>query len=210
MQNIKVEPNRLLPGLPSASYLTDDSDQSEQEAFYFQRAQYIKEFGFCLLTAECLVILANLFKDKRVLEAGSGSGWLTDQLARRGADIIAADWTDYRESNIDSRGYQIRTVFRLDHHGDAVSLLPGQFDIILMVYPNFNKPFAENVANAMKPGQILVFEGEGKGGCTASDEFFEVLDTNFEFMHDETAALNEHHRTFPCMSDWWRVLRKIA
>lgn len=203
---------QLLPGLPASSYLTDNplTSMEEIERFYFQRRRYIREFGFCLFTAECIDALTALCDGKSALEAGSGSGWLAEQLSRRGVEIVAADWTDYRQLDDNSIGYPIRAVFRLDYHGDAVVLLPGQFDIVLLVYPNLDKPFAMNIANAMKPGQVLVFEGEGKGGCTANDEFFEAFNTNFELLYDETAALNKHHRTFPGVSDRWTALRKIS
>lgn len=212
---IQTEPEAadqaVLPGLPAASYYYGDLlDQPEQfDARGFQRRRYRREFGFCLFTAECIFSLAALCKGKRVLEAGSGSGWLADQLAQHGIEITAADWTDYRQSRDNTRGYPMRSVFRLDHHGDAVALLPGCFDIVLLVWPNLDKPFGEHVAHAMCSGQIMIFEGEIKGGCTATEEFFNVLSTDFEFLNAETMALNEYHRTFPGLHDQWQILRKI-
>lgn len=201
----------LLPGLPAASYYSGDlTCQSEQfDALCFQRWRYQREFGFCLFTAECVFALASLCQGKRVLEAGSGSGWLADQLAQQGIEITAADWTDYSQPRDKNRGYPMRSIFRLDYHGDAVALLPGGFDVVLLVWPNLGTPFSEHVAYAMRSGQIMVFAGEAKGGCTATDEFFSVLSTDFEYLNAETMALNEHHRTFPGLHDHWQILRKI-
>ena len=201
----------VLPGLPAASYYSDDLlNQPEQfDAISSQRRRYRREFGFCLFTAECILFLAVLCKDKKVLEAGSGSGWLADQLAQREVQITAADCTDYRQSGARIRGYPMRSVFRLDHYGDAVALLPGCFDVVLLVWPNFNKPFAEHIALAMRPGQIMIFEGEKKGGCTATDAFFNLLSTSFECLTVETRVLNEHHRAFPGLHDQWQILRKV-
>jgi predicted O-methyltransferase YrrM len=201
----------LLPGLPAASYYSDDvQDLAEQfDVFCFQRRRYRRDFGFCLFTAECLLLLVALCKGKKVLEAGSGSGWLANHLAQNGVEITAADWTDYRRSCDKIRGYPMRSVFRLDHHGDAVTLLPDCFDIVLLVWPNLDTPFGEHVAHAMISGQIMIFEGERKGGCTANDEFFNMLSTDFEFMDVESKALNEHHRTFPCLQDQWLIFRKL-
>ncbi len=201
----------LLPGLPAASYVSGDlSDQpNEYDVLYRQRKRYNREFGFCLFTAECISSLASLCQGKKVLEAGSGSGWLADQLAQHGIAITAADWTDYRRQPHDTkRGYPMRSVFRLDHHGDAVALLPGSFDVVLLVWPNLNTPFGEQVAHAMRSGQVMILEGEEKGGSTATDEFFDVLSANFECLGTETLALNEHHRTFPGLHDRWQILRK--
>ena len=200
----------LLPGLPAASYASGDLlDQPDgYDVLYQQRKRYNREFGFCLFTAECIFTLATLCKGKKMLEAGSGSGWLADQLAQQGIEITAADWTDYRQPRDKKRGYPMRSVFRLDHHGDAVALLPGDFDMVLLVWPNLNTPFGEQVAHAMRSGQVMILEGEEKGGSTATDEFFDVLNADFEHLDAETLALNEHHRTFPGLHDRWQILRK--
>ena len=200
----------LLPGLPAASYCAGDMlDQPEQlDALYYQRKRYNREFGFCLFTAECILALAVLCKGKQVLEAGSGTGWLADQLAQQGIAITAADWTDYRQPRDKNRGYPMQSVFRLDHHGDAVALLPGNFDVVLLVWPNLNTPFGEDIAHAMCSGQIMILEGEEKGGSTATDAFFDILSADFEFLDDDTLSLNEHHRTFPGLHDRWHILRK--
>lgn len=200
----------LLPGLPAASYSSGDllDEQDKFDVIYHQRKLYNREFGFCLFTAECVSTLAALCKGKKVLEAGSGSGWLADQLAQQGIEITAADWTDYRQPRDTKRGYPMRSVFRLDHHGDAVALLPGNFDVVLLVWPNLNTLFGEQVAHSMRSGQVMILEGEEKGGSTATDEFFDVLSADFERLDAETLALNEHHRTFPGLHDRWQILRK--
>lgn len=200
----------LLPGLPAASYPSGDllDQPDELDELYRQRKRYNREFGFCLFTAECISSLVALCKGKKVLEAGSGSGWLADRLARQGIAITAADWTDYRQPRDTKRGYPMRSVFRLDHHGDAVALLPGGFDVVLLVWPNLGTPFGEQVARAMRSGQVMIFEGEEQGGSTATEEFFDVLGAGFKRLDAETLALNEHHRTFPGLHDRWQVLRK--
>lgn len=201
----------ILPGLPAATYLSGalGGDQLEKMAVvWHQRTRYNKEYGFCLFTAEVVQVLTGILTGKRVLEAGSGSGWLAAQLVERGIDVTAADWTDYRAPRDDGHGYPISAVYRLDHHGDAAALLPGDFDAVLMVWPNLDTPFGEDVAQAMTAGQILILEGEGKGGCTARDEFFDALDAEFESLKPETAALNESHLTFPGLHDHWTVWKK--
>ena len=200
----------LLPGLPAAAYFFADllDDPEQFDVPYQQRKRYNREFGFCLFTAECIFSLVVLCKGKKVLEAGSGSGWLADQLAQQGITITAADWTDYRQPRDTKRGYPMRSVFRLDHHGDAVVLLPGDFDVVLLVWPNLDTPFGEQVAHAMRSGQVMILEGEEQGGNTATDEFFDVLSADFERLDAETLALNEHHCTFPGLHDRWQVLRK--
>jgi len=197
----------LSAGLPASEYpsgeLWECSDQAE--LLLAQRKRFLAEVGFCLVTAEVIDALASLLAGKKVLEAGSGSGWLAARLGERGINILAADWTDYRTANRSSkRGYPIREVFRLDHHGNAVDLLPGDYGTVLLVWPNCETQFARNVACAMRSGQALIYEGESEGGCTADQEFFQCLRGSFNPRVSEMAELNKNHRTFPGLHDkWW-------
>jgi 2-polyprenyl-3-methyl-5-hydroxy-6-metoxy-1,4-benzoquinol methylase len=204
-------PPQLLPGLLAAVYYSGEilAQPMRCEILYYQRQRYIREFGFCLFTSECIAAIATLCKGKQVMEAGSGSGWLASRLALYGISITAADWADYRLPPDENRGYPMQTVFRLDYHGDALALLPGAFDVVLLVWPNHNTPFAEQVARAMKPGQMLILCSEEKGGRMATNTFFEILGADFELLGQATRSLNEHHRTFPGLYDRWTVLRKI-
>ncbi|MFZ1548707.1 MAG: hypothetical protein WAT12_16715 [Candidatus Nitrotoga sp.] len=38
-------------------------------------------------------------------------------------------------------GHPMRSVFRLDHYGDIVALLPSSFDMLMLVWPNLDTPF---------------------------------------------------------------------
>lgn len=197
----------LPPGLAASEYLSGElwecSDQAE--LLYAQRKRFLAEIGFCLVTAEVIDALAILLAGKRVLEAGSGSGWLAARLGERGINILAADWTDYRTADRSSkRGYPIREVFRLDYHGNAVDLLPGDYDTVLLVWPNYETQFAKNVACAMRSGQTLIYEGESEGGCTADQGFFQYLRNSFNPSVSEMAELDKNHRTFSGVHDkWW-------
>ena len=194
----------LPPGLPASEYpsgeLWECSDQAE--SLFAQRKRFLAEIGFCLVTAEVIDALATLLAGKKVLEAGSGSGWLAARLGERGINILAADWTDYRTADRSSkRGYPIREVVRLDYHGNAVDLLPGDDDTVLLVWPNCETQFAKNVACAMRSGQVLIYEGESEGGCTADEEFFQYLRHSFNPSVAGMAELNKNHRTFPGLHD---------
>ncbi|MBX9849768.1 MAG: hypothetical protein K2X64_10780 [Rhodocyclaceae bacterium] len=79
---------------------------------------------------------------------------------------------------------------------------------MLLVWPNLGTPFGEQIAHAMRPRQVMIFEGEEKGGSTATDEFFDVLSADFELLDVETLTLNEHHRTYAGLHDRWQILRK--
>src|SRR3990172_8204990 len=68
----------LPPGLSASEYpsgeLWECSDQAEM--LFAQRKRFLAEIGFCLVSAEVIDAVATLLAGKKVLEAGSGSGWL--------------------------------------------------------------------------------------------------------------------------------------
>lgn len=192
----------LAPGLPKSEYLFLSRNIISSMNL---RNQYIADYGFCLFTAEVLAALKRYLVGKKVLEAGSGSGWLADWLANNGVDIQAADRADYR---VVRDSYPMRKVYRLDHHGDVVDLLPGEFDVVILVWPNYNTDFGAKVIKAMKPGQVLIFEGEGPGGCTADDAFFDLFDSEFTERSLQSKVLNLHHKMFDGIHDQWSVLVK--
>jgi hypothetical protein len=79
----------------------------------------------------------------------------------------------------------------------------------VMMWPTYNSDFAEKVVNSMRPGQILIYQGEGMYGCTANDEFFdEVFSSSWTQLRDVKDALNANHVTFDLIHDEWQVFQK--
>ena len=60
----------------------------------------------------------------------------------------------------------------------------------------------------MRSEQVMIIEGKEKGGNTATREFFDVLNADFERRNTYTLVLSEHHCTFPGLHDRWQILRK--
>lgn len=157
---------------------------------------------------EVLASLRNLLRGLRVLDAGSGSGWLSRELGLGGVTVVAADIQNYEAPGLKG-AHPMRTVFQLDYQGDAVALLPGPFDAVLLVWPDHASPFAADIAEAMRPGQRLLVNGEGPRGCTADDAFFRALDGDFQPEPTAAALLNEGHVAFPGARDEWSVWVKL-
>lgn len=165
------------------------------------RELYIKSYGFVLVSAEVLAALVKLFKDLKVLEVGSGTGYLAKTLEDQSIDITAVD-------NV-AKSYRFEQTYKRDFSCDAVELLPGDYQAVLMCWPCLNSDFAMRVAQAMKPGQILVYQGEGPGGCTASDDFFDYIRSDAWIrLHEPEEALNDNHVQFVGIHDNWYVLQK--
>lgn len=163
------------------------------------KEEYHAHYGFPLVTAECLDLLHKLLRDKHVLDAGSGTGFLAQALAERDICVVAAD--------NEAHGYGFRSVYRRDSSQDAADLLPGNFTAVLMSWPCAMSDFAFRVANAMSAGALLVHQGEGPGGATAASDFF-ALTRDWPRDDEASTALNEAHAQFAGIKDRWTVLMK--
>lgn len=193
------------PGLPARQYRYSDlpGHLHEIELVGMEIEAYHRTFGYCLYTQEVLACLSRFLKGKRVLDAGSGSGWLSAQLTDEGVNVTACDRVDYRDVS-NRGGYAIHDVYRLDVCDDALNLLPGDFDAVLLVWPPYRSEFAAKVLRSLRPGTTVIYEGEGRGGNAADQDFFDYREQ--AFVHNEifSRLLNCHHRRFPAMNDrWW-------
>lgn len=203
-----VSPDQPFAAMKSHVAFADILDPSA--AFldgFVARKMYIHEYGFVVVSRELLDTLASLLADKRCLEVGAGSGFLSHFLSQRGVDIQASDLGGTCASN-----YGLSKVWQRDHEGNSLSLLPGAFDAVVLCWPPYNGSFGTDVLQAMAPGQLLFFEGEDQGGCTADDAFFDALATpsRWEPLRDWTEQLQEHHLHFTTIHDAWSVWRKVA
>ena len=139
--------------------------RNRRHSAFGARWSVVHEYGFVVVSQELLDTLATMLVNKRCLEVGAGSGFLSHFLSR-GVDIQASDLGGTCASN-----YGLSKVWQRDHEGNSLSLLPGAFDAVVLCWPPYNGSFGADVLQAMAPGQLLFFEGEGQGGCTADDAF---------------------------------------
>ena len=168
------------------------------------RDQYVSEYGFVLLTQECVDALAGILSHKRVLEVGAGTGFLSHCLAEKGVNIVAQDAVRPKNGS-----YGFQKTWKLDTIGPFEESLTQEHDAIILSWPCLGSSFAFEVAKAMVPGQILIYQGEGPGGCTADDDFFDYTSgDDWVVREEETSRLNEFHCQFPAIHDHWLVMEK--
>jgi SAM-dependent methyltransferase len=170
--------------------------------------RYLVDYGHVLLTRECVDALAAVLAGKRVIDVGSGTGFLSYCLKTAGIDVTALDLPTLGS---DAHRYFFRQIWALDIADDFSSHLPGNFDVVILSWPDIHTAFAHNVARAMRPGQVLVYQGEPAGGCNANSSFFAYIEgPGWEPLKSETVQLARYHRRFPGLNDVWMVLRKTG
>jgi len=189
-------------------HLCRSGDQSCVCIDFNLREKFINEFGYIVPTAEAISVLVELLQPAgMVLDAGCGSGYLSKELSRAGVSTYSVDLCDYQTSG---KCQPIRKSYQQDAIGDACSFISNKIGAVLLIWPPYNKPFALNIAQAMLPGQLLIYEGEDIYGCTANTEFFKFMEdsTKWQKLSEISTTLNSCHITFDGLNDCWTVWKR--
>lgn len=140
------------------------------------RGEFIQTFGFAILTKKAIEAMS---PHAPLLELGAGSGYWSYELRRHGVDVIATDpaTEEFGHFEQDPKRWTKHwtDVEKLDAV-EAIARYPG-FNL-LIVWPSLSDPWAANALEAFS-GDTVIYVGEGKGGCTADDDFHEILDVRF-------------------------------
>jgi len=150
------------------------------------RSDFIKTIGFTLISNDWIKPLSQWIGDRKCLEVMAGTGSLSFALQQQGIDIIATDdfsWEGSSNWN-DNNNYWTEI-----EHIDAIKAVEKygkDIDIIIISWPYMDDT-AHRILQSMRKVNlncIMIFIGEGMGGCTADDEFFEAIqeieNTEFE------------------------------
>lgn len=157
------------------------------------RSIFIERMGYCILTKEVIESLANILRNKKVLDACCGIGTLSYYLRREGIDIAPVD--------IQVKKGKLPIINR-----DSTEIVEN-YEVILLVWPPYANPFAAKLVEKMKPGQVLIYQGEGYGGCTGDDRFHNLL-YNMSFDSEKSKLLNKFHIQWPRIHDEWFIYTK--
>lgn len=176
----------------------------------YRQETHIPDKGFPIITRELVEVLRQLVGSEEVFEVGAGTGYLARALSDQGVNIRAID----SQQGICTRetwweGSLYFNVEKRDH--TEFDVFPGRY--VIMSWPCYDSDFALEVARKIQPEQFLIYQGEGRGGCTGNDAFF-------DYLSDKTLA----HRFYPCrnsdslndatlnfsgLSDWWKVYYRL-
>lgn len=124
------------------------------------------------------VIRAIVAQAPRIVELGAGSGYWAKLLADEGADVLAFDAVCPGQTNDYFGGQEVGTWHPVNC-GDVSVLKAHRDRALLLCWPPYGDPMALNAVNAWD-GELVIFVGEGYGGCCADDDFFAKMDDEFE------------------------------
>ena len=188
--------NEILNNIPYK--YTDQWNYFEEgatsEAFKL-REQWIKKGMYALVTWSWVTPFAKWIGNKKCLEVMAGRGWLSLALRSLEIDIIATD--DYswsKERNWDepvTEVEELNALESIDKYGKDIDLL-----IISWPYMDDTAYKTIKVLHKVNPNALVVYIGEGDGGCTADDDFH----NHFREIEDE-----EFQKSVSNFQSWWAI-----
>jgi hypothetical protein len=146
-----------------------------------------REYAYAIPTQEALEEIA---AHGPVVEIGAGSGYWAMLLSQL-TDVVAYDtgaWRFTKKWFEVNRGGPKKV---RDHHDRT----------LFLCWPPYNTPMAVKTLKLYR-GDIVAFVGEGNGGCTAGDDFFEQLER--EWSEVQTVWIPQWNHIHDYLSIWKR------
>jgi hypothetical protein len=151
---------------------------------FTMREEYLKEGMFAFVSWKWVNPFAEWINNRKCLEVMAGRGILSLALRQKGIDIIATD--DFSWSEMDAFKKWKTTVTEVERLDAVESVVKyGEYiDILIMSWPYMDDTAYKVIRklNEANPHALVVYIGEGYGGCTANDDFFE----HFNEIDDES------------------------
>lgn len=142
------------------------------------REELVQEYSWAIPNLEAIETIAEYGP---IVEVGAGTGywaWCLDQL-----DVVVAATDADPPKPVD----QHRHVASWDARSRVYSMNVQEPDAtLLLVWPPLDDPMAADVLEAYT-GDVFLYVGEGRGGCTADERFHELLFAEWEL--DRTVAI---------------------
>lgn len=138
------------------------------EGYVNWRDKYIKEFGFPLFAEDWVKPLSTWIGDRPCLEIMAGTGYLSYALSLYGVNIKATDDYSWEKHFTNFKDVEnIDCLQAIKKYGKDV-----KFIICSWPYMDEMANFSLVMMREVNPKCRMIYIGEGWGGCTASDKFF--------------------------------------
>lgn len=172
--------------------LTYDQITAANEA----RRELVCEFAWAIPNLAALEAIKR-HSPQGVVEIGPGGGYWMFLLRQIGVDVIGYDVKDndfYTKAKRWVGESEILT-------GDASAARMHPDRTLFLCWPMYDNPQAY-IALKSYTGQTLVYVGEGRDGCTADDQFFDLLEV--EWAEIDVIEIQQ----WPSDDDYLRVYRR--
>lgn len=141
------------------------------------RSIFTDLLSFSIPTVEALAAFAVFAKGQKVVEYMAGSGywsWLLQKM--HGIECICTD------KHFDFYPVSCGKTFVPVYRRNLAKATPVDGTVSFISWVPYGHATADDFLKQMKPGNKLVWIGEGNGGCTATESTYEILEERFELL----------------------------
>jgi hypothetical protein len=187
-------------------YNSERDYSSTSQIMSMTRYKYIADYGFSILSEKLINELSSQLRNKKVIEVGAGSGFISKCLQDNGINVTPVDSTP-----IEKNQYKFKKSFTEITIADGPDFIQTHpCDSVIMSWPNYESSFASDILNNMKLGQQLYYCGEWHGGCTGDDRFSELLDAKAQLNIELTEKMQNSSLNWAGIHDQWYVYDIIS
>lgn len=166
---------------PDGHPLYDFPDGSRR--YLTDRHSLCGTFSWSICSPGDIEWMKGILGGRGVVETGAGGGYWAWQMRQAGIDTIA-----YEPSQPEDNHHVTRTwTDLLCDDASAAARHPDR--ALFLCWPTYADPWAAH-ALACYTGDTLIYAGEGEGGCTADDGFFELLGAEWDDLGDSPAHIS--------------------
>lgn len=141
----------------------------------FPRPILTDKYSWAIPNAEALAAIA---EQGKIVEVGAGNGYWASLLRANGVDVVAYD-SNPVETGTNDFHTSTKTSWTDVAKGDSKSAAQHPDRALMLSWPPQESSMAYDTLKAYK-GNTLIYIGEGRGGCTANQQFFDRLARDWE------------------------------
>lgn len=155
-------------------------------------------YAFAIISPGDLDWIVRKLNGRPIIELGAGRGYWSYQLEQVGIDVVAYEPHVPGEDN---EYMKVAGQFTHVRRGEHTVITDHQDRVLMMVWPPYGSSYPAEALRAYT-GDTLIYCGEGYGGCTANDDFYELLQSEWE--HVETSNKHITYYGIRCTLDMWK------
>lgn len=141
-------------------------------------------YAFAIPSPADIAFLVEQLDGRPVIELGAGTGYWAWQLSQSFVDVLAFD------NNLWSKGGRlIGTQYHPVHEGSIEQLELHANRVLMLCWPDYDTTFAADALTDYT-GDLLVYIGEGPGGCCGDDHFGDLLTDQWEHVGSSSGHIN--------------------
>ncbi len=191
--------------LPGDRFRFDDAWQPDGHRIDSPRRHtFVNQYAWAIPYPAAVTFIADTCDGRGVVEIGAGTGCWAWRLAQRGVDVVAYDKNPPDEAA------------NHWHHTDADGRMPTWHPIVqgdperagahpdrvlFLCWPPYDDPMAA-YALAAYAGDLLIYIGEARWGCTGDEGFHEALAVRWDEVADHSLV------QWSGLHDWVTVYRR--